>query len=62
MHFDLTWKEKVLDEKYGVPRDMAKLAADVHRALTESGEFVLKQFSVHGKYVLKCPPSRLKYS
>ena len=49
VNFDLTWKKKVLDKNYGVPRDMAKLAADVYRAITEGGGLIPKKFNVHGK-------------
>ncbi|CAB4032294.1 phosphatidylinositol phosphatase PTPRQ, partial [Paramuricea clavata] len=56
VHFDLTWKEKNLDKIYGrEPRDIAKLAADVYRAL-EDGRLFPKQFIVHAP---PAPPTDL---
>ena len=52
VHFDLMWKEKNLNKIYGrEPRDIAKLADDVYRALKDGG-LVTKQFVVHGKHII----------
>jgi hypothetical protein len=48
VQFDLTWKEKRLNKTYGTPRNAAKLADDVYRALIE-GNLTPKRFRIHGK-------------
>ncbi|XP_028418177.1 angiopoietin-1 receptor-like [Dendronephthya gigantea] len=53
--FDLTWKERVLDNTYGRPRDITKLADDVHRALV-NGKLGPKKLIVYGP---PAPPTRL---
>ena len=45
--FDLTWKKRTLDDAYGWPRDIVKLADDVHRALVD-GKLGPKKLIVDG--------------
>lgn len=49
-YFQLSWKEEKLKMVYGEPRDTAKLADDVYRALTKGG-FNVERFQMSGKVI-----------